>query len=217
MWRVDRLRSRLDGLLPAGFIACNATGRRGGMARLPRVAGFALAGRSRRRRTCGRRRVQRHLQLGHDRPAQGYRAHAPAPPRLGLRPRASRCATTAARARSARSACTRTSAGSASSARCSPVARSSYCVRSSRGRCSRRSSASASRTVRWCPLQFQRILELPDFDRYDTGSLQSLMCCGSPLVRVAQGGRDRQRIALRTNRALWPDRGPDHDAGPEDV
>jgi len=32
------------------------------------------------------------------------------------------------------------------------------------------------------PVQFQRLLELPDFDRYDTGSLRSLMCCGSPLV-----------------------------------
>ena len=31
------------------------------------------------------------------------------------------------------------------------------------------------------PLQFQRILELPDFDRYDVSSLRSLMCCGSPL------------------------------------
>jgi acyl-CoA synthetase (AMP-forming)/AMP-acid ligase II len=32
------------------------------------------------------------------------------------------------------------------------------------------------------PLQFQRILELPDFDRYDVSSLRSLMCCGSPLA-----------------------------------
>jgi acyl-CoA synthetase (AMP-forming)/AMP-acid ligase II len=31
------------------------------------------------------------------------------------------------------------------------------------------------------PLQFRRILEHPDFDRYDLGSLRSLMCCGSPL------------------------------------
>jgi len=31
------------------------------------------------------------------------------------------------------------------------------------------------------PVQFQRILELPDFDRYDLSSLRSLMCCGSPL------------------------------------
>jgi len=31
------------------------------------------------------------------------------------------------------------------------------------------------------PVQFQRLLELPDFDRYDLGSLRSLMCCGSPL------------------------------------
>jgi acyl-CoA synthetase (AMP-forming)/AMP-acid ligase II len=31
------------------------------------------------------------------------------------------------------------------------------------------------------PLQFQRILELPDFGRYDVSSLRSLMCCGSPL------------------------------------
>ncbi len=32
------------------------------------------------------------------------------------------------------------------------------------------------------PIQFQRLLELPDFARYDLGSLRSLMCCGSPLV-----------------------------------
>ena len=32
------------------------------------------------------------------------------------------------------------------------------------------------------PLQFQRILELPDFDHYDVSSLRSLMCCGSPLT-----------------------------------
>ena len=32
------------------------------------------------------------------------------------------------------------------------------------------------------PLQFQRILELDDFDRYDVSSLRSLMCCGSPLA-----------------------------------
>jgi len=32
------------------------------------------------------------------------------------------------------------------------------------------------------PVQFQRLLELPDFDRYDVGSLRSLMCCGSPLA-----------------------------------
>jgi acyl-CoA synthetase (AMP-forming)/AMP-acid ligase II len=32
------------------------------------------------------------------------------------------------------------------------------------------------------PVQFQRILELPDFDRYDVRSLRSLMCCGSPLA-----------------------------------
>jgi long-chain acyl-CoA synthetase len=31
------------------------------------------------------------------------------------------------------------------------------------------------------PVQFQRILEVPDFDRYDLSSLRSLMCCGSPL------------------------------------
>jgi acyl-CoA synthetase (AMP-forming)/AMP-acid ligase II len=31
------------------------------------------------------------------------------------------------------------------------------------------------------PVQFQRILELDDFDRYEIGSLRSLMCCGSPL------------------------------------
>ena len=31
------------------------------------------------------------------------------------------------------------------------------------------------------PLQFQRILDLEDFGRYDISSLHSLMCCGSPL------------------------------------
>ena len=31
------------------------------------------------------------------------------------------------------------------------------------------------------PLQFQRILEHPDFDTYDVSSIKSLMCCGSPL------------------------------------
>jgi acyl-CoA synthetase (AMP-forming)/AMP-acid ligase II len=32
------------------------------------------------------------------------------------------------------------------------------------------------------PLQFQRILEHPGFDRRDVSSLRSLMCCGSPLA-----------------------------------
>jgi acyl-CoA synthetase (AMP-forming)/AMP-acid ligase II len=32
------------------------------------------------------------------------------------------------------------------------------------------------------PVQFQRILERPDFDRFDVSSLRSLMCCGSPLA-----------------------------------
>jgi acyl-CoA synthetase (AMP-forming)/AMP-acid ligase II len=31
------------------------------------------------------------------------------------------------------------------------------------------------------PLQFQRILEHPDFDTFDLSSIKSLMCCGSPL------------------------------------
>lgn len=31
------------------------------------------------------------------------------------------------------------------------------------------------------PLQFQRILEHPDFDSFDLSSIKSLMCCGSPL------------------------------------
>ncbi len=32
------------------------------------------------------------------------------------------------------------------------------------------------------PVQFQRILECEDFDAYDTSSIKSLMCCGSPLA-----------------------------------
>jgi len=31
------------------------------------------------------------------------------------------------------------------------------------------------------PLQFRRILEHPEFEKHDLGSLRSLMCCGSPL------------------------------------
>jgi acyl-CoA synthetase (AMP-forming)/AMP-acid ligase II len=31
------------------------------------------------------------------------------------------------------------------------------------------------------PVQFQRLLDLPDFDLFDVSSLRSLMCCGSPL------------------------------------
>jgi acyl-CoA synthetase (AMP-forming)/AMP-acid ligase II len=31
------------------------------------------------------------------------------------------------------------------------------------------------------PVQFQRLLEVPQFDHYDLGSIESLMCCGSPL------------------------------------
>lgn len=31
------------------------------------------------------------------------------------------------------------------------------------------------------PLQFQKLLEHPDFDRYDLSSLDACMCCGSPL------------------------------------
>lgn len=32
------------------------------------------------------------------------------------------------------------------------------------------------------PLQFQRILAQPDFDQFDVSSINSLMCCGSPLA-----------------------------------
>jgi len=32
------------------------------------------------------------------------------------------------------------------------------------------------------PLQFQRILEHPEFDHFDVSSIKSLMCCGSPLA-----------------------------------
>jgi len=32
------------------------------------------------------------------------------------------------------------------------------------------------------PLQFQKLLECPDFDRYDLSSLDAVMCCGSPLA-----------------------------------
>ena len=32
------------------------------------------------------------------------------------------------------------------------------------------------------PLQFQKLLEHPDFDRYDLSSLDACMCCGSPLA-----------------------------------
>jgi long-chain acyl-CoA synthetase len=31
------------------------------------------------------------------------------------------------------------------------------------------------------PVQFQRLLDHPDFGQFDTSSLQSMMCCGSPL------------------------------------
>lgn len=31
------------------------------------------------------------------------------------------------------------------------------------------------------PIQFQRMLAAPDFDRYDLSSIRALMCCGSPL------------------------------------
>jgi acyl-CoA synthetase (AMP-forming)/AMP-acid ligase II len=31
------------------------------------------------------------------------------------------------------------------------------------------------------PMQFQRILEVKDFERFDVSSIKSLMCCGSPL------------------------------------
>ena len=62
-------------------------------------------------------RVQHHLQLGHDRPAEGHRAHARLPHALGRGSRASRCATTAARSPCVRSGCTPTSAGSRCCAR----------------------------------------------------------------------------------------------------
>ena len=32
------------------------------------------------------------------------------------------------------------------------------------------------------PLQFQKLLECPEFDRYDLSSLDAVMCCGSPLA-----------------------------------
>jgi acyl-CoA synthetase (AMP-forming)/AMP-acid ligase II len=31
------------------------------------------------------------------------------------------------------------------------------------------------------PVQFQRLLEHPDFDRFDLSSMQAMMCCGAPL------------------------------------
>ncbi len=61
-------------------------GCRGRLARVPRLARFAVAGPA-GRRARRRRRVQHHLQLRNDRPAQGHRAHAPPAPRLGVRPR----------------------------------------------------------------------------------------------------------------------------------
>jgi acyl-CoA synthetase (AMP-forming)/AMP-acid ligase II len=37
------------------------------------------------------------------------------------------------------------------------------------------------------PLQFQRILEHPDFDAHDLSSVECLMCCGSPLPAELKG------------------------------
>ncbi len=47
------------------------------------------------------------------------------------------------------------------------------------------------------PVQFQRILEHPDFDRTDCSSIKSLMCCGSPLQASL-----KQRIMSRLAPAL---------------
>jgi long-chain acyl-CoA synthetase len=41
------------------------------------------------------------------------------------------------------------------------------------------------------PVQLQRLLELPDLARWDLGSLQALMCCGSPLPpAIKRAARD---------------------------
>ncbi|MFO1402228.1 MAG: AMP-binding protein [Steroidobacteraceae bacterium] len=43
----------------------------------------------------------------------------------------------------------------------------------------------------FAPVQLQRLLELPDLGRHDFGSLQAIMCCGSPLApAVKRGTRD---------------------------
>ncbi len=43
----------------------------------------------------------------------------------------------------------------------------------------------------FAPVQLQRLLELPELARHDFGSLQAIMCCGSPLTpAVKRGTRD---------------------------
>ena len=86
------------------------------------------------------------------------------------------------------------------------------CARSSRGRCSRPSSASGITHGAMVPVQFQRILELPDFDRFDVSSLQAASCAAARRLRAPLKARGRAAHALRADRALRPDRGPDHDA-----
>ena len=36
------------------------------------------------------------------------------------------------------------------------------------------------------PVQFERMLALPDFDRHDLSSLRAIMCCGSPLAEATK-------------------------------
>ncbi len=92
-----------------------------------------------------------------------------------------RCATTRARGRCATSACSRTSSGSACSRRFSPAARSLCHAASRCDDCLETIQKHRVTHSTMVPLQFQKLLEHPDFDLFDLSSLDACMCCGSPL------------------------------------
>ena len=198
---------RIDALLAAGAAACDAAEarRRCAARRLDRLHRLA---RRRARRAVGAwpgrgHRVQHHLQLRHHRACPRASSTATAAGCTGRRTSPLRSVTTAARSRSARSGSTRTSAGW----RCSPrswwAARWSSCPRSAPQGVLTQVARHRVTHGAFVPVQFQRLLELPAPDPASVASLQTIMCCGSPLARGAEAC-DARPARLRADRALRP-------------
>ena len=156
------------------------------------------------------RRVQHHLQLRAPRPCRrGSCTRTPAAC-TGPTTARSRCATAAAAARCARSACSRTSAGCAMLATIL-VGGTIVLLRHFSPR-DALALIEAERITHgaFVPVQLERMLADPERREFRTASLETLMCCGSPLAPAGQA-RLRARVRLPAHRALRADRGPDHD------
>ncbi len=204
--RIDRLRAA-GALSARHFIGCDAPaeGWRDFAHFIAPQSAAAPGGRD-----CGRRRMQPHLQLWNHRAAEGHRSYPCRAACIGPMTARSRCVIGAAAARCSRSGCSRTSAGSACSRRSSSAERSCCSEPSARATRSSSSSASRSRTARSFRVQLERLLAYPQRAAHRTASLETLMCCGSPLAADVKL-RLCARIRLRTHRTVRPYRGAHHD------